>query len=383
MPQIMLPIFPAGVTHITSELAFKNEDEVVTYFNATMPVFHHAEGDLQSFKMITSQFYVMGVVKQADLVCAFGVDPQLIKRGVKLFREEGSQGFFAPRKHRGPGVLTKDICRQVQGLLDQNNTPGDIAQRLNLKSDTVRKAILHGRLHRPSSAPVAESEGGASSKSERSAEDSDAGMGVATTNVVARIAASIGLGCEDGVAPHFVPALDVSYGGVLLALPALLAVGLLRHMDRHFALPRGYYSLFNIFLLLGFMALSRVKTLEGLRYKPPGEWGKLLGLDRAPEVRTLREKIKHLAENGQPLPWSAALCQDWMNEAPTQAQVCYVDGHVRVYHGEQTKLPKHYVSRQRLCLRAAVEYWVNAMDGQPFFVGGPVGSGFQVDKYLF
>ena len=176
MPQIMLPIFPSGVTHITSELAFKNEDEVVTYFNATMPVFHHAEGDLQSFKMITSQFYVMGVVKQADLVCAFGVDPQLIKRGVKLFREEGSQGFFAPRKHRGPGVLTKDICRQVQGLLDQNNTPGDIAQRLNLKSDTVRKAILHGRLHRPSSAPVAESEGGASSKSDRSAEDSDAGM---------------------------------------------------------------------------------------------------------------------------------------------------------------------------------------------------------------
>jgi hypothetical protein len=185
---------------------------------------------------------------------------------------------------------------------------------------------------------------------------------------VARIAASVGLGCEDGVAPHFVPALDVSYGGVLLALPALLAVGLLRHMERHFSLPRGYYTLYNIFMLLAFMALSRVQTIERLRYKPPGEWGKLLGLDRVPEVRTLREKIKHLSENGQPLPWSAALCQDWMNEAPTQAQVCYVDGHVRVYHGEQTKLPKHYVSRQRLCLRAAVEYWVNAMDGQPFFV---------------
>jgi hypothetical protein len=185
---------------------------------------------------------------------------------------------------------------------------------------------------------------------------------------MARLAVSVGLGGDEGVAPEFVSSLDVTGGGVLLALPALLAVGLLRHTDRHFALPRGYYSLFSIFLLLGFLALARVKSMEKLRYEAPGEWGKLLGLDRVPEVRTLREKVKHLAEHGQPVPWSTALCRDWMAEAPEQAQVCYVDGHVRVYHGEQTELPRHYVSRQRLCLRAAVDYWVNAMDGQPFFV---------------
>ena len=185
---------------------------------------------------------------------------------------------------------------------------------------------------------------------------------------MARLAVSVGLGGEEGITPEFVPSLDVSGGGVLLALPALLAMGLLRHAGRHFTLPRGYYSLFSIFLLLGFMALARLKSIEKLRYEAPGEWGKLLGLDRVPEVRTLREKVKHLAEHGQPVPWSADLCRDWMNEAPAQAQVCYVDGHVRVYHGEQTKLPKHFVSRQRLCLRAAVEYWVNAMDGQPFLV---------------
>jgi hypothetical protein len=181
MPQILLPIFPSGVTHITPELAFKNEDGVVTYFNATMPVFQHAEGDLQSFKMIISQFYAMGVVKQADLVRAFGVNSLLVKRAVKLYREQGTQGFFAPRKFRGPGVLTEEVCVQAQELLDQGQTPGDIAQRLNLKSDTIRKAILHGRLHRPSSAgsPVylTKAEGVASSKSERSAEENDAVMG--------------------------------------------------------------------------------------------------------------------------------------------------------------------------------------------------------------
>ena len=185
---------------------------------------------------------------------------------------------------------------------------------------------------------------------------------------MARLAVSVGMCGENGIAPEFVSSVDVTGGGVLLALPALLAVGLLRHTDRHFSLPNGYYSLYSIFLLMGFLALARIRSLEQLRYEAPGEWGKLLGLDRVPEVRTLREKVKHLAEYGQPVPWSASLCHDWMEQAPEQAQTCYVDGHVRVYHGEQTKLPRHYVSRQRLCLRAAVDYWVNAMDGQPFFV---------------
>ncbi len=28
--------------------------------------------------------------------------------------------------------------------------------------------------------------------------------------------------------------------------------------------------------------------------------------------------------------------------------------------------PRHYVARERLCLRATTDYWINAMDGQPF-----------------
>jgi hypothetical protein len=89
-----------------------------------------------------------------------------------------------------------------------------------------------------------------------------------------------------------------------------------------------------------------------------GEWGKLLGLDRAPEVRTLRIKLKNLADQEQAFSWSSALCKEWMLEAPEEAAVLYVDGHVR----------KHYVAHERLCLSATVDYWGNAMDGKPFFV---------------
>jgi hypothetical protein len=191
-------------------------------------------------------------------------------------------------------------------------------------------------------------------------------MGVAAADVEGRLAASVGE--LAAVAPRFVPALDVPNGGVLCALPALLAVGLLDDVARHLTLPKGYYGLDSLLMLLAFMALARLPSIESLRYCAPGEWGNLLGLDRVPEVRTLRAKIHLLAREEQPAQWSAALCERWMAAVPEQAGVLYIDGHVRVYHGSQTQLPRHYVARQRLCLRATTDYWVNAMDGQPFFV---------------
>ena len=191
-------------------------------------------------------------------------------------------------------------------------------------------------------------------------------MGRGATATLERLAAS--LGQLEEAAPRFACALDIPKGGVLLALPALLVSGLLRHSAKYFHLPAGFYGLTSIFLLLAFMALGRLRSIEALRYYAPGEWGKLLGLDRAPEVRTLRIKLKHLADQEQAFSWSSTLCKEWMLEAPEEAAVLYVDGHVRVYHGTAKVLPKHYVARERLCLSATADYWVNAMDGKPFFV---------------
>ena len=192
-------------------------------------------------------------------------------------------------------------------------------------------------------------------------------MGVAAQDTFGRVAAS--LGDLDAVTPQFQPALDVPSGGVLLALPALLAMGLLKYTERFFSLPKGYYGLDSLFLLLAFMALTRLQHIESLRYCAPGEWGTLLGLDRIPEVRTLRRKVQLLSGDDQAKAWSAELCRYWMTLAPeAQANVLYIDGHVRVYHGDQTQLPRHHVARQKLCLRATTDYWVNAMDGQPFMV---------------
>jgi hypothetical protein len=189
---------------------------------------------------------------------------------------------------------------------------------------------------------------------------------VATHDVGGRVLASLGKGGP--VESRFEPCADVPKAGVLVALPALLASGLWEHTEEHFQLPQGYYQLVHLFLLVAFLALARVKSLESLRYCAPGEWGKVLGLDRIPEVRTLREKLQLLGQEKTVAAWAAKLSQRWMAEDPESAGTLYVDGHVRPYHGSAARLPKHYVPRQRLCLRATTDYWVNAMDGKPFFV---------------
>ena len=148
MLQTMLPIFPEGVTNITPELAFKKENGDITYLNFSMPVFTHQENDLATFRMITSQFCVSGYVTQAQIAKTFGVSPISIKRAVKLYRQSGAKGFYAPRNTRGAAVLTDDILEEIQQLLFEEMTVSAIAKKLDLKANTINKATLAGRLHR-------------------------------------------------------------------------------------------------------------------------------------------------------------------------------------------------------------------------------------------
>ena len=172
----------------------------------------------------------------------------------------------------------------------------------------------------------------------------------------------------NGASIEFETCLDVPKGGVLCALPALLSNGLLNNIEQHLGKLTGYYQTFHILLLLAFMGLCRIKNAEQLREHSPGEFGKLLGLDRVPEVRCLRSKVKGLAEQESVESWAAALSRQWMEDEPEAAGTLYIDGHVRVYHGHLTKLPKRHVSREKLCLRGITDYWVNDGTGRPFFV---------------
>ena len=148
MPQIQLPFFPEGVTHITPLLAFCVEDGRVTYFNGNMPVFIHDKDDIATFRMITAQFCVNGNAKQAEIAKVFGIPKVTVKRAVKRYREEGPKGFYASRKTRGAAVLTPGAMAGAQALLDEGLETAEVAKRLGLKPDTLSKAVRAGRLRK-------------------------------------------------------------------------------------------------------------------------------------------------------------------------------------------------------------------------------------------
>lgn len=185
-------------------------------------------------------------------------------------------------------------------------------------------------------------------------------------NSTERVTAALGL--SSSATTKFDKALDVDNGGVLLALPALLANGLLDSLNV-FDFKSGYYRIEDIFLVIAFMALARVKNINRLSEVSPGEWGRLLGLDRIPEMKTLRDKVDFLSHDSNERildEWKAGRSKDWMTTAEGVIGHFFVDGHVRTYFGNIANLPYRYVPRQKLCLRGMTDYWVNDQTGKPF-----------------
>jgi len=363
MPQQILPLIPHGATEINGLVSVWRDEERWTYFIGTYPIYSHDKTDQRMFSLFTAQMIESGTCRQADVIRTFGVSKSSVIRSVNKLRKDGAEAFFVRRQgRRGGKVLTPEVLVKAQGLLDQGYTRSDVAQELNVKYDTLRKAINDGRLSESKHKETA------ISKSSRNVVDVAAAesMGVACTRVEERVLASMGE--LVGATVDFELCLDVPKAGVLCAIPALLANGLFNDAEEFLGRVTGYYTIFHVLLLLALMALCRIKTTEKLRGHAPGEFGKLLGLDRIPEVRCLRNKMDELSSNDEAERWAAHLGKYWMNLEPESVGALYIDGHVRVYNGRLTKLPRRYVSRERLCLRGITDYWVNDAIGRPFFV---------------
>ena len=195
---------------------------------------------------------------------------------------------------------------------------------------------------------------------------------MACHDVAGRTCAARGVGGPAELA--FASAADLPGAAVLCALPALIVNGLFHAIEQRFPQSLGYYPRSTLFILFAFMSLARVKTLEKIRYELPGVWGRILGLDRIPEVKTLRNKLESLAKDGETMEWSEDMSTFWMNMNESLAGVLYVDGHIRAYTGDQTDMPKRYSSRNRLCMPSLMDYWINDSNGTPFFVVAAMGN---------
>lgn len=140
---------------------------------------------------------------------------------------------------------------------------------------------------------------------------------------------------------------------------------MLSYKKHYCELDKGYYYIEFIILLIAFMNLCRIKNPQQLNRVNPGEFGRLMGVDRVPESKCLRNKIKQICAQEKAGEWNMDLAREWICSEGTE--MYYVDGHVQIYHGHKAQLGKKYIARQKLCLPGVQEFWVNNMSGLPYF----------------
>src|SRR2546426_1976460 len=142
MPQMQLPIFPAGVTEINTRIAVETKDGQVCYVYGHLLVFQHEETDVRSFRMFTSQMIATGTVKPREIVETFGVPMVTVKRYVKVYREQGAKGFYETRpRHSSATKLKGEKLERAQQLLDQGRGVPEVAEELSVLGNTVHKSV--------------------------------------------------------------------------------------------------------------------------------------------------------------------------------------------------------------------------------------------------
>jgi transposase len=339
-----------------------------------------------------------GWASQVEVARAFHCAVRTVRRQQRRFEENGLAGLGQSRGYpRGRARLAPSRRDLVQQLKTQGCGQREIARRIGVTENAVRKLLrrlgwksaapaqadlplsvpesAHPKLSgfvsaaaapslshlTPGAHPKLSALSSGAEESPGLSQDTDPGDRAAD-----RLLARLGL-LEDAP-PLFGRATAVPRAGVLLALPVLVASGVFACANNIYDnIGPAFYGLRTSLLTLLLMALWRIKRPEGLKEYSPQDLGRVLGLDRAPEVKTLRRKLARLAAAGRAAQFGQALAQQRVAARGAVLGFLYTDGHVRVYHGQHA-LPKAHVARMRLSLPATSDYWVNDSAGDPLFV---------------
>jgi transposase len=361
-----------------------------------IPLAQYAVGDRMSEANAMVSLIELGWADQNDVAAAFGYSVRTVRRDQARFAEGGLAALGRANGYpSGRARLQASRREQIQRLKAQGCSHYEMARRLGVSVRAVRKTlrrlgwqpVLLAQTELPLALPSATgskpppAQVRSSKSSTASGEDPNlsAFFTSAAQSLPARsldtdprdrssdrLLARLGL-LEDA-APLFGCAAAVPRAGALLALPILSASGVFECAQKIFGhLGPAFYGLRTSLLTLLLMALWRIKRPEGLKEYSPQELGRVLGLDRAPEVKTLRRKLAQLAACGRAAQFGQALAQQRVARRGKELGFLYVDGHVRVYHGKH-RLPKAHVARMRLSMPATSDYWVNDQSGDPLFV---------------
>jgi transposase len=380
--------------HINGRCNYRDEGEMRVVFANGIPIFHYAKADKAADHYAMIHLVESGLANQQEVAAAFQCSRLTIFRSKRKF-DQGGIAALVPRK-TGPRdgfKINKAKSRQIVALKNKGLSHVAVASRLGLKEDAVRKALKRMGWSKPKvaeemtlgleQAPIkaelpqqsvddqvkceAQEPGDVASLLTDAETQAKESYDTDPSNrAIDRAFARLGL-LQDA-APLFRNGESIPGAGVLVAIPAIVESGILDTARKVYgSLGASFYGLRTILLTFVLMALLRIKGPEGLKEHSPVDLGRLLGLDRACEVKTLRRKLDSLAARNKAEIFGQELAKSRVQKRQSALGFLYVDGHVRVYNGKR-KVSKGYVTKRRLAMPATTDYWINDQEGDPIFV---------------
>lgn len=385
---------PDGSILVNDRCMVRTKDQHRIVIVAGIPLAHYVVGDrmAEAYAMVT--LVEQGWADQNDVAKGFGCTERTVRRYQRRFEQRGLPGLGRPRGYPpGRPRLAATPLRRLQWLKSQGVSNRQAAEILGVTETAIRKRLkrlgwtdpepIQPELPFPStganpnlsvlskvSPARPSSRGDPPANPNLSSFSTDDLPFTSDTDPMDRVMDRFfaRLGLLDDAAPLFQSRARVPHAGLLLAVPAILASSVLECARKIYSeIGPAFYGLRTTMVTLVLMALLRIKRPEGLKERVPQDLGRVLGLDRAPEVKTLRRKLTRLASFGRAVDFGRALAEHRVTQRGKAMGFLYVDGHVRVYHGERT-LPKTHVARMRLSMPATTDYWVNDREGEPLFV---------------
>ena len=366
---------PEGTRIINERCLIRTQDEhrVVLVSGIVLAQYSLTDQMAEAYAMVN--LVEQGWATQRDVARAFNCCARTIRRDQRRLEEGGLAALGHLGGYpKGQQRLSAARSGWINRLRAQGHSHREIARRAGVSEMAIRKVLrrLGWKESQPQQDLIPPEEVGpanpnlsafpsAAKESPLVSRDTDP-----SDRCADRLLARLGL-LEDAP-PLFGSAAAIPRAGVLLALPVLIASGVFECAQKIYgSLGPAFYGLRTSLLTLLLMALWRIKRPEGLKEYSPADLGRVLGLDRAPEVKTLRRKLARLAAAERASQFGQALAQQRVAVRGAALGFLYLDGHVRVYHGQHA-LPKAHVARMRISMPATSDYWVNDTAGDPLFV---------------
>jgi len=361
-----LPLVPAGSVVVADGASLLEDEEGSgTVFIWGQATWTWDGSDPGARRLAVVQLVGSGAASQRQVAVAFGVNETTVWRWRRDYKAGGLVVLLPQRKGpKRPSKLTDEKRAEIARLRSSGLTKPEVAARTGVSTQSVRRATLGTS---PSRGPEVGSAGSAGPSSdlvplnppiERTAEREAARRGM--------LGEAAPVICEGGSLP---------FVGSLIILPALVATGLLEAAATVYGLGRAvagvkraaFYGLRSLVLCVVFSSLLGEPRAEGLTRLDPAAIGRLLGLDRAPEVSRLRFRMAELAREHKSDELVMELARRHIEAHPEAVGLLYVDGHVRAYHGKH-EVPKAHVARMRIAMPAEVDTWVSDRFGDGLLV---------------